>query len=191
MKSKLIFTFLIAAGTLIGQEPSTPPDQEYTPSLEESSKTVKQGFGYFSAGLGPFPIPLPAFSGGFRAQSGHNGIDASLQVQTIVAMTELKANLLYHYYPKPSLSSQFYVGGGVGSGLLLANSWFDSNNDFLISPELVFGKQYRNESHDLRFFQMQISFPTFKLAKSHKANNFHVRSTLWFPLTIISYGIGF
>lgn len=192
MKSKIILTLLLITGTLIAQELPTQPKQEYTPSLEESSKTVQQKFGYFSAGLGPFPIPLPAFSAGFRAQSGHNGIDTSLQAQTIVFATGLKGNVLYLYYPKPNKLSQFYMGGGIGPGyVFIHGSRFHDNPGFLLSSEFVFGKQYRNETDDLRFFQLQVSFPTFEFYKHSMSWKFHTSGPVFFPFTIISYGIGF
>ncbi len=175
MKWKICILFFVGMGSIFGQEAK---------SLE-SPQEVKQEFGYFGLGLGPFPLPLPAFSGGYRAQSGHHGADISLQVQTIVAVTQLKTSLLYHHYFKPCLSSQFYVGGGVGPSVIFGHRGsFLKNGAFLLSPEFVFGKQYRNESNDLRFFQMQLSFPTINF-RSHNVD------VCEFPLVIISYGIGF
>ena len=128
------------------------------------------------------PIPLPVFAGGYRTQVDKHGLDVSLQASTVVKITQVKTNILYHHYFKPSLTSEFYVGGGIAPGCI-----FSSDTTLLtLSPEFVFGKQYRNESNDLRFFQLQASFPTFSIAGDRPHN-----STFLFPLITISYGIGF
>ena len=108
--------------------------------------------------------------------------DVSLQVSTIVVVTQVKTNFLYHHYFKPSLTSEFYVGGGIAPGCI-----FSSDRALLtLSPEFVFGKQYRNENGDFRFFQLQASFPTFSIAGDKPDN-----PVFLFPLVTISYGIGF
>lgn len=175
MRSKICLLLLLVMSSVIADEtvekPATPQE-------------VKQEYGYFSAGLGPFPIPLPAFAGGYRAQSGPHGVDLSLHVQTAFIATQLKANLIYLHYFKPSFCSQFYVGG-VGPSISFGHRWIGlKGNGVSISPEFVFGKQYRNETEDLRFFQMQVSFSTVGFEGSHV----YVYESL---LVIISYGIGF
>jgi hypothetical protein len=184
MKSKLILSFFLVLGSLASQEAT--PQVATLPVVQ--SESVKQSIRYLSAGVGPFPLLLPVFAGGYREQWNHHGVDANFEVATVVKATALKANLLYHYYFKPSLTSEFYVGGGVGGGYLFG---FDRG---FISPEMVFGKQYRNQSNDLRFFQLQISIPTLLV---HSANTYshhhHIfdRHAFWFPVTVLSYGIGF
>ena len=150
------------------------------PVIEEK-KEIAQNFGYMSLGLGPLPIPLPVFGLGYQAQVNRHGVDVSLQALTVVVTTQVKANLLYHHYFKPSLASQFYVGGGVGPSILFGS---DIKQKWHISTEFVFGKQYRNENNDLRFFQAQVSFPTFTWDDNRPA-------TFLFPLLTLSYGIAF
>jgi len=173
IRHKLACIFLIALSPAVAQEPAVQM---------EANHQIKQQFGYVSAGVGPLPVPLPVFAAGYRYQIGHHGADLSFQVSTIAVITQIKANCLYHHYFKPNLASEFYVGGGVGP------SWIVGSGKalFLISPEFVFGKQYRNETGDLRFFQLQASFPTFSFGN----NNSH-HQTFKFPLIVISYGIGF
>lgn len=172
MKSKLFLLLLIILGSAFGKEciASTEIDSQ-----------VNQQFAYFSSGLGPLPIPLPVFALGYNVQRGHHGADLSLQGVTIVSVTQLKANMLYHYYFKPCHASQFYAGGGLGTSILLNTH---DKSQLLVSPEFVFGKQYRNETNDLRFVQMQISFPTLTF-RHHKYRAFA------FPLAVISYGMAF
>ena len=133
-----------------------------------------------SIGLGPAPIPLPNFGLGYRAQSGHNGVDVSLNAMTVVAVTQLKATALYQYYFKPDLNSQFYVGGGLG----LSDIFGSGHHCMAISPEFTFGKQYRNEAKDTRFMQVGVSWPTVNLSGQS-------RHFLKYPLVVFSYGIMF
>jgi len=173
MKLKFVCIFLSLFATAFAEE--------LTSSLP-TNEPIKQQFGYVSAGLGPMPIPLPVFAGGYRSQLGNQGLDVSLQVSTVVTATQVKTNVLYLRYPKPSLSSEFYVGAGIAPGCLFGSDIAL----FTLSPEFVFGKQYRNESNDLRFFQLQASFPTFSIAGAKPHN-----PVFLFPLITISYGIGF
>jgi hypothetical protein len=189
MKSRIILALMLAFGSVAMAETTCPTciDQPYQPCTYQPCE-VRQQFGYGSLGLGPFPIPIPVFGVGYRTQSGHHGGDFSLQASTIVVTTQVKASLLYHYYFKPDYCSQFYLGGGVGPSIMFGSG----DHAVLLSPELVFGKQYRNESDDLRFFQAQVSFPTFALSHDHHHHhrNHHCH-ILKFPLVVLSYGIAF
>jgi len=152
---------------------------------QPTSAPVEQSMGYVGLGLGPFPLPLPNFSLGFRTQHNHHGFDLSLQAATVVELTAVKLNPVYLHYFKPNLSSQFYVGGGLGVGAL-----FHHRTAGFISPELVLGKQYQNESQDTRFFQAQISFPT--IGSHHLGTRgLSKHNVTWFPLVVLSYGLGF
>ncbi len=153
-------------------------------------KKVEQQFGYASLGLGPFPLPLPAFGIGYRTQKNHHGFDLSLQAATVVAATELKVAALYHYYWKPCLLSQSYVGIGAAPAVVLGGGCHLA----AISPEFVMGKQYQNENGDRRFFQAEVSFPTFSLDRDDCFSLHHHKRKIhsfFFPLVVLSYGIGF
>ena len=178
MKKTLMILCTAAMSMAFGNETI---EQTKPAAVEQKATDVAQGNAFFSLGVGPLPIPLPAFGLGYRAQQGHFGSEISGQVTTVVYATQLKGNLLVHYYPKPSLASQFYVGTGVGPSVI-----FDGGSTFTISPELVLGQQYRNASSDLRFIQAQISFPTIAITgHKHRAHLFEM------PLVVVSYGIGF
>lgn len=168
--SLLLTTFLIA------EQPATPPQEL---SVPKELTPVNQAIPYMSLGLGPFPFPIPVFGVGYRKQINHHGFDLSLQGATIVKVSALKLITSYDYYFKPNYSSQFYIGSGVGTGVL-----FGHDTGFLLSPEFTFGQQYQNKSQDIRFFQAQISFPTIGLSK-------HDHDVMFFPMVILTYGIGF
>ncbi len=160
---------LLMTGAVAAEEATTPAPEKVTSSL-----------GYMDIGLGPVPIPLPNFGLGYRFQSDHNGMDLSLHAMTVVAITQLKATALYQYYFKPNLNSQFYVGGGAG----VSDIFNRKKHYFVISPEFVFGKQYRNEANDTRFMQVGISWPTMNLTG-------HDHRLMKYPLVVFSYGIMF
>jgi hypothetical protein len=143
---------------------------------DEMCEPVRDSFGYMGIGIGPLPFLVPSFSVGYRTQNGHHGADVSAYVSTVVAITQLKTSALYHYYFKPNPCSQFYVGGGLGVSTLFHRAVY-------FSPELAFGKQYINDAGDTRFFQAQISWPTFNTSRPHRP--------FYMPLVVFSYGIRF
>ena len=168
MKNKLLFLLCIFTGSLVAKE------------------EVQTSFPYVGFGLGPFPVLVPSFSAGYRTQEGHHGADLSIYGSTLVFITELKTSALYHYYFKPNLCSQFYIGGGFGMNAFLDKKFrpvFGKDTHVYLSPEFVFGKQYINEAGDTRFFQAQISWPTFPSDGHHRP--------FYMPLVVFSYGIGF
>jgi len=147
--------------------------------------TVTHAAPYISLGVGPLPIPLPLFGVGGRFQSGHHGADFSVQGLTFgsSASTIFKENIDYLYYFKPNLASQFYMGAGLS---------FTEFNPFrkcqtFVSPQLLVGKQYTNESGDVQFFQAQIEPVFAHLNKSSHSK--HRWAT--FPSVILTYGICF
>jgi hypothetical protein len=203
MKSILLSLLLSTAA--IAQEPATethsaPTDHLTLPSVTEPNPPIVNQFTpYVTLGLGPVPIPLPLFGVGARQQWHHHGIDLSLQATTLIEFTPVKASALYNYYFKPNPASQFYLGLGAGAGYVFGG-WHGAN--WFASPELVLGKQYRNESKDTRFFQAQISFPTIGWSDEYdyKFNGHYHEShrtgkkeadVSWFPLVVFTYGIGF
>lgn len=180
MKTKLLTALLATtlAASAFAEEPNTAP--------------VKQDMGYVGIGVGPLPISLPVFSGGYRFQSGHFGADFPLQVSSIGALaTFVKASAIAHFYPKPNSSSQTYLGFGVSPGVIFSNEedllrsigWKMHNKwsaAATFSPEIVIGHQYRTDGGELRFLQAQISVPTVTKG-----------GTLGAPLMVVSYGFGF
>jgi hypothetical protein len=168
---KFVTPILLATATLCASE------------TEQPAEPVRHSMGYVDLGVGPLPIPLPSFGLGYRLQRGHHGFDASERVTTVVHFTEWKTSLLYHHYFHPNLKSQFYAGGGVGLSALSGRSFNHQSLRGTISPEFVFGKQYQNELGYNRFFQAQISWPTFRFG--------HMNKPFYMPLVVLSYGIGF
>lgn len=177
IKIKLLTAaLLLVTGSIFASNTELPP------CVDPPTPITRNTIGYVSLGLGPCPAPIPNFSVGFRKQKDRHGMDLSLSAASIIQITEVKASALYLHYFKPHLPSQFYIGCGAGVGGLFfkeKDTFFKSPCPF-ISPEFAFGKQYLTDTNALRFFQMQLSFPTFG---SHY--------TLYFPLVILSYGIAF
>jgi len=145
------------------------------------SEPVQNSFGYFDIGVGPLPVLLPAFTVGHRNQWGHHGFDVSLTAETIVAVTQVKVSQTYLYYFTPNLNSQLYFGAGVGTSALITNH---GKTKGLVSPQFLVGKEYKNKEGGRRFFQAEIAFPSVFLGGSHA-------KMCWFPLVVLSYGIGF
>ena len=159
-------------------------------SVQEKAISEKDGIhsslNYFEVGMGPFPLPLPAFGMGVRQQTGHHGSDFSLRVATLVYITQVNADLLYHYYPKPNLESQFYMGTGLGTSGLFGShfGYHRKSARFLLGPELVLGRQFKTKTQDARFIQMKVNWPVFVPSSHHD-------KVIYFPFTVFSYGYCF
>ncbi len=149
------------------------------PQDEEGKLT--SSFSYFEIGMGPMPIFLPAFSFGVRNQTNNHGFDVSLKLATVIAITQVNADVLYHYYSKPNLESQFYVGAGLGG-----SGFFRSHHKsyFAFGPEFVLGRQFQTKTKDTRFVQLKVNWPTI-------APDSHHDKAIYFPFTTLSYGFCF
>ncbi len=158
---------------------------------------VGDSFGYVSLGVGPLPILVPNFALGYRTQWDHHGQDISLSLNTVYYATQLKAAWLYHYYFTPNVHSQLYAGAGLGVAGLYENlhgrhadkKWSHKYN-LCLSPEFVVGKKYTNETGANRFVQMQLTWPVYHPNQiSHREG---LRGKVfWYPLVVLSYGLGF
>ena len=162
--TSLLLTLTAPFLALNGDEPKQP-------------EVVHDRSGYVDLGVGPLPFLVPVFGIGCREQWGHHGLDSQAQVATIIEATSVRGTTRYLYYFKPNLASQFYVGGGVSVGGLIAKH---GKSKSLLSPNFVVGKQYKNEAGDKRFFQAETSWPTVTQDK-----------TLYYPLVVLSYGFMF
>ncbi len=172
MKKIIILMVLASIGAFADAKTATVAEPE----------KVRSSYGYIGLGLGPAPFPLPIFSGGWRMQSGHNGLDLSLDLMTLGSITGVQENIAYLHYFKPNLASQFYVGGGIG----IAEVFFSRHRPLVYTaPQFIFGKQYTNEAGDRRFFQTKIEWPTVPLTSS---SGRHIGK---YPLVTFSYGICF
>lgn len=176
--------------------------QETQEKKQTSCCCIENSFGYLNVGVGPLPELVPSFGIGYRAQKDHHGFDLSGSIAKTWTQTTARASVLYNYFFKPNLKSEFYAGLGMGIKGVHEKTDFVNNSHVAVYPEFVFGKQYRNETNCQRFFQMQIGFPIFALDKIVKKTWTHHKSsysisyptsykTSYIPEVIFSYGIGF
>lgn len=174
--------------------------QEVQDERQNDCCYVDNSFGYLNIGIGPLPELIPSFGIGYRLQKNHHGFDVAGSIGKTWMETTGRASILYNYFFKPNLESEFYAGLGVG----VKGTHFKelSKTEYAVYPEIVFGKQYRNETNCQRFFQMQIGFPVFALDKIVKKTWTHRKSsysfsyptsykTSFIPEVIFSYGVGF
>lgn len=160
---------------------------------------IENSFGYLNVGVGPLPELVPSFGIGYRAQKEHHGFDVSGTIAKTWVDTVARASVLYQYFFKPDLQSQCYAGLGVGIKGVHSDV---VKSHVAVYPEIVFGKQYKNDTNCQRFFQMQIGFPVFALEKvvkktwNHRKSSYSIYyptsyKTSYIPEVIFSYGIGF
>lgn len=146
----------------------------------------------------------PFFGVGYRLQKNQHGLDlsASIVCKTIdyascfedkkARIQRRKANVLYNFFFFPNLSSQVYVGLGVGVNYIDIKR-LGSIVGF--SPEIALGKQYNNKQGNQRFIQLQVSLPGL-YTRSKKIRSYREYQTVkadleCAPLFTFTYGIGF
>ena len=189
---KIVPAFMLAFGSLFADT------QEI-----EVAKPIENSFGYVNVGMESL-FSAPFFGVGYRLQKNQHGLDlsASIVCKTIdytscfedkkVRIKRRKANVLYNFFFFPNLSSQVYVGLGVGV------NYIDIKRSGAIvgfSPEIALGKQYNNRQGNQRFIQLQLSLPGL-YTRSKKIRSYHdyqaVKTDLeCAPLFTFTYGIGF
>ena len=82
---------------------------------EESTILTKDNYGYIDLGvflLTDAPLPFPQIGGGFRYQSGSNGMDMNLQIASIGDATVIQEGVNWVFYPHPNISHEYYLGIG-------------------------------------------------------------------------------
>lgn len=157
---------------------------------EPAQQDVTQSMGYVSIGVGPLPIPLPVFAGGYRFQDNHWGADFPLQVISVGSYaTHVQASAIAHYYPKPNAASQMYVGAGIAPGVAFSTDGGSiarhSNIAGTIAPQLVLGHQYQTDGGQKRFLEAKINVPTVSITDTKHTE------VLGAPLMTVNYGFGF
>ncbi|MDX8431041.1 MAG: hypothetical protein SNF33_04465 [Candidatus Algichlamydia australiensis] len=167
-KFGLLLFFSAAFGTLKADESELP-----------STKNI---FVYGTTGL-YVPTQIlcytrPFLGLGLRAQSKHLGIDLSANGTLFFSdVYALNGSALLLYYPRPNQRSEYYFGAGVGVSTVQPFSLT------FVSPEFVFGKQYRTSKGRKRFLEVQFVPCTFL--------DGHPKERVNFPSVSIRYGFGF
>lgn len=189
---KIVPAFMLAFGSLFAET------QEV-----EVATPIENSFGYVNVGMESI-FSAPFFGVGYKLQKNQHGLDlsASIVCRTIdytscfedrkARIKRKKANVLYNFFFFPSLSSQVYVGLGVGV------NYIDIKNIGSIvgfSPEVALGKQYSNRQGNQRFIQLQVSLPGL-YTRSKKIRSYRDYQTIktdleCAPLFTFTYGIGF
>ncbi len=150
----------------------------------EEPPIVTNRYGYVNLGVGPAPLPIPQFGGGYRFQNGSNGFDANMQISTVVELTAVKASVNYLRYLSPDIKKQFYVGAGPA----LIEFFGRRDRILTAAPEIIFGKQYISDTGSQRHFQANIIWPIVDLNKN--SHGWH-KDIFMYPALSFSYGWGF
>lgn len=176
---------------LIQEYKTTPVTEVATTEFEP----VEESFGYVHMGLGPAPLPLPDFGIGFRKQSHNWGYDVVFELWTIYALTSLKLTPSVLYYSRPDTSSQFYSGFGLANSYLIpkgnSSNRIVSESTYALAPQFIFGKKYKNENGEDRFFQVTVDWPTHTFKQDFIRRDFGTAQTLYFPIVYLKYGVAF
>lgn len=173
MRCLFLLCFLCLAAVLKGEE---------KPSL------VEKRLIHLSIGSGPYPLPLPVLSAGYRAQSGHSGFDLTLSMTSVYYLSQIKITPSYLFYINPSIESELYIGLGVQGGSIAVKK-SKTVDFFTASPIYLFGKEYLGKTGEKRFIQLEVGLPTYNFSK--KKGFWSEWNILYIPLICVTYGICF
>lgn len=158
-------------------------------SLEEAKEILNQ-YGYVNLGLGPLPFPVPTLGGGYRRQRNQHGLD--LNASAVIVAPErvgVKWAGRYLHYFSPNLDRQFYLGAGpsISSIFVYGGARWSGLG---VSPEFLFGREYRTYKGKTRFWEVVVDFPTYASNDNvYKwGNDGHF---IYFPYVYAQYGWGF
>jgi hypothetical protein len=159
------------------------------PANIEQENYNKIHYNYLDCGFTiPTPVISPSLGIGKRFQDNHSGKDFSLHVTFPWPglFSQVKGSVLYQYYPKPNVPSQFYfcIGGGIG---FITDHFWSSNSTICLFPEFGFGKQFKNNSEKIRFWQIQIQFPMFSVIDSNFFKGGKLLHKRWLFLPVINF----
>jgi len=175
----ICYGFLGLAKTLFASDP-----------LEEANEILNQ-YGYVNLGMGPLPFPVPTLGGGYRNQRNRHGLDVNASI-VIVAPERVgvKWTGRYLHYFSPNLDRQFYVGGGPAVSSIFSCIVRTRWSGLGVSPEFLFGREYRSSKGGRRFWEVVVDFPTFASNEDiYKwGNEGHF---IYFPYVYAQYGWGF
>jgi len=153
---------------------------------EESITSAKDKYGYIDFGvlLPPLqlfdryiPIPVPQIGGGFRYQSGMNGVDTNLQIASICVATVIQGSVNWIFYPHPNVNHEFYLGIGPKISVEIVR-----HGELVFSPNFILGKQYHSPKGRPRHYQIEVMWPFI-------IN--HITYNSLFPAVSFSYAMGF
>ena len=148
--------------------------------VSDFNSGVCDAYRYISLGVGPI-IFIPNFGIGYRERHSQLGWDSALSFSTIGYAHQLSAHLVGHYYFNPFQQNSPYLGLGlIGSGVFTNQSAEGST----LSPDFVFGKEFKRTSESRHFIEMHVAIPTMWMGKNHLG-------PMYFPLMYVKYGISF
>lgn len=191
MKKKLFFC-LLSCALLQAQQPVLEPifdpyaSQELTLLQERLEGKINENISddTFYVDVGSFLLPVPIIGFGWRAQSGHVGLDLSFNTMFLIMPVAFQEKAMFLHFPKPNLASQWYWG--LGAAATQSASWMrdirTAYGNLLFGPSFTFGKSYLTGEEKKRFFQANVDV--------FFSNRDKFR-TVPYPAITLNYGFGF
>lgn len=123
---------------------------------------VHSSYGYFSAGLGPLPIPGLNIGVGKRVIAGEStAVDLGIEGSTFIIVSTVKgyANHLWYFNQRPC--SQWYFGLGGSLGGIFPIEYCDQICEGFAAPNFIFGREFLTRTGSKSFVQVETMYPVF------------------------------
>ncbi|MGL5264146.1 MAG: hypothetical protein ACRDAI_06200 [Candidatus Rhabdochlamydia sp.] len=149
--------------------------QEVQDEKQNDYCCVENSFGYLNIGIrGPLSQLAPSFGIGYRAQKDHHGFDVSGSIDYFHDRTTARLNVLYNYFFKPNLESQFFAGLGLEAKAVYVHG----DSCAFPCPIFAIGQEFKTKAGSQRIVQLKVICPDEYVP-------------LPLPEVILSYGFGF
>ena len=162
----------------------------------EKVKVAREFKTYGSITLGPIFESQANLALGIREQHQSAGWGIEVGAGIGYYLAEFKASLSAFYYPHPDPKSQYYCGLGGTGIIFVTNKDEYSCDSFVLSPELIFGKEFMASEKSKHFAQVEIlayhkTIKTFNENMSFKVFGDTNSIDGFSPLIYLSYGMFF
>ena len=141
----------------------------------KKTENIKRAYNYIGTGSTGYlkDSTLHLFSNqkiyiflGRRMQYNHHGRDCHLSILSSSYETQIKFSGQYQYFFNPFANIQYYSGLGASFTIQPYSYYNGYHANINLSPEVVLGVQYQNQSKQIKFLktqflEAQLSFPIF------------------------------
>ena len=132
---------LVLFGSALCASEETLPQSIYTQEMvahyekecflrkeKEAFATGKQSLFFCNVHAGALIFFIPSVGVGARYQKGSTGFDLSIDYNTLLFVNVLSTKgSFFYFFPHQDFDKQFYIGGGIGGGVLLSREYSSGN----------------------------------------------------------------
>ena len=178
LKQIILISSLLMGTSIFGSEQNRDIIKEQKINIEKKMSYIRLDYGYPS---------LFTLNFGKRVQVNRHGLDISAGTTFFPGLYRIQNHIDYIFFPKPNLESQYYLGIGLQSILILSHAYA-----FRHQPEIMIGKEYIKKNGKKRFLEIKIGYyAALKRSYLPKHHEYLKKHTNKWPMIYLCHGIEF